>query len=119
LCGFSKLADFQRAHCQWIEAALHGDLAVRDTRWSEAVAVGSLAFVEKIKSELGVKALHRDVEQLDGIYALRQPGEAYRTNFDTQNESLRPENTLPWERLLRFQRLSVGRPRTPGDSAAS
>ena len=30
LCGFSKLADFQRAHCQWIEAALQGDLAVRD-----------------------------------------------------------------------------------------
>jgi len=56
-------------------------LAVRDARWSEAVAVGSLAFVEKIKSELGVKALHRDVEQLDGIYALREPGEAYRTNF--------------------------------------
>jgi len=33
-------------------------LAVRDARWSEAVAVGSLAFVEKIKGELGVKALH-------------------------------------------------------------
>src|SRR5437773_5503582 len=90
LCGFSKLADFQRAHYQWIEAALHGDLAVRDARWSEAVAVGSLTFVEKIKGELGVK---------DGTYALREPGEAYRTNFDTQNESLRPENTLPWERI--------------------
>jgi len=74
-------------------------LAVRDARWSEAVAVGSLAFVEKIKSELGVKALHRDIEQLDGIYALREPVEAYRTNFDIQNESLRPENTLPWERI--------------------
>ena len=23
----------------------------------------------------------------------------YRSNFDTQNESLRPENTLPWERI--------------------
>jgi putative transposase len=64
LCGVSRLADFQQAHCQWIEAALHGDLAVRDARWSEAVAVGSLAFVEKIKGELGVKALHREVEQL-------------------------------------------------------
>jgi hypothetical protein len=37
--------------------------------------------------------------EINGTYALREPGEAYRTNFDTQNESLRPENTLPWERI--------------------
>ena len=39
---------------------------MRDARWSEAVAVGSLAFVEKVKSELGIIALHRDLEQVDG-----------------------------------------------------
>ena len=99
MCGFSKLADFQQAHCQWIEAALHGDLAVRDARWSEAVAVGSLAFVEKIKGELGVKALHREVEQLDGCYAFREPGEAYSGHFHIENEALNVENTLPWERI--------------------
>jgi REP-associated tyrosine transposase len=111
LCGFSKVADFQQAHCQWKETALHGDLAVRDARWSEAVAVGSLAFVEKIKGKLGVKALHREVEQLDGSYALRESGEVYRTNFDTQNESLRLENTLPWERIAKLRQLTVVRPR--------
>jgi hypothetical protein len=42
------------------------------------VAVGSLAFVEKIKSELGIKALHRELGQVDGTYALRESGEAYR-----------------------------------------
>jgi hypothetical protein len=36
-------------------------LAVREAQWSEAVAVGSLAFVEKIKGELGVKALQREL----------------------------------------------------------
>jgi hypothetical protein len=35
------------------------DLFVRDDRWSEEIAVGSLACVEQVKSELGVKALHR------------------------------------------------------------
>ena len=39
---------------------------MRDARWSEAVAVGSLAFVEKVKSQLGIKALHRELEQIDG-----------------------------------------------------
>jgi hypothetical protein len=51
LCGFSNLADFQQAHRQWVEIALRDDLAVRDARWSEAVAVGNLNFVEKMKSE--------------------------------------------------------------------
>jgi putative transposase len=46
LCGFSKLANFQQVHRQWIEAALKRKLAVRDARWSEAVAVGSRDFVE-------------------------------------------------------------------------
>ena len=67
---------------------------MRDARWSEAVAVGSLAFVEKIKGQLGVKALHREVEQLDGSYALREPGEAYSGHFHIENEALNVETTL-------------------------
>jgi len=39
---------------------------VRDDRWSEAIAVGSLAFVETVKNDLGVKARHRDVIEADG-----------------------------------------------------
>jgi hypothetical protein len=62
---------------QWVEEALKGELAVRDACWSEAIAVGSLAFAEKVKSELGIKALHREVEQADGTYALRESSEAY------------------------------------------
>jgi hypothetical protein len=35
-------------------------------RWSEAIAVGSLVFVETVKSDLGVKDRHRDVIEVDG-----------------------------------------------------
>jgi hypothetical protein len=41
--------------------ALRDEWSVRDARWPEAVAVGSLAFVEKVKSELEFKAVHRQV----------------------------------------------------------
>jgi putative transposase len=57
LCGFTDLRDFQRAHRQWVAQALANGCAPRDDRWSQAIAVGSLAFVEKVKSELGVKAM--------------------------------------------------------------
>ena len=68
-----ELADLQRAQRQRVEQALENDLAHRDARWSEAIAVGSLAFVEKIKDELGSKAMHREVEQFGGrmCYAKR------------------------------------------------
>jgi hypothetical protein len=49
------------AHRQWVEIALRDELAVRDARWSEAVAVGSLAFVEKVKTQLGFKAAHPEL----------------------------------------------------------
>jgi hypothetical protein len=41
--------------------ALRDELAMRDARCSEAVPVGSLALVEKVKSELELKAAHRHV----------------------------------------------------------
>jgi len=73
--------------------------ATRDERWTEALAVGSQAFVEKVKSELGPKALHRGLEPMDGTYALRESGNAYSGHFAVENEALRPENTLFWDTI--------------------
>ena len=46
-----------------------------------------------------LRALHRELEQVDGTYALRESGEAYKGQFDSKNEVLRSENTLSWERI--------------------
>lgn len=81
LCGFSEPADFRQDHRQWVEEAREGELAVRDARWSEIIAVGSLALAEKVKSELGVKATDREITQASATYALREPGEAYWGNL--------------------------------------
>jgi putative transposase len=69
---------------------------VRDNRWSEAIAVGNLTFVETVKSELGGRAMHRGVEQRDGAYALREGSEAYNEDFGTESYPLRLENTVFW-----------------------
>ncbi len=47
---------------------------VRDERWSEAIGVRSLTFVDKVKSELGFKAVQRD-EHLQMVlrYVLQNP----------------------------------------------
>src|SRR5918992_3877858 len=51
LCGFADVRDFQTAHRQWVEQTLESGHTVHDDRWSEAIAVGSLAFVANVKGE--------------------------------------------------------------------
>lgn len=66
-------------------------------RWSEAIAVGSLPFVENVQNQLGFKAAHRDVIEANGSYALRERGEAYNGDFGGESEPLRLENTVFWD----------------------
>ena len=54
LCGFSEVADFQRAHRDWVDEATKREMVARESRWSEAVAVGSLSFVDTVKSGLAI-----------------------------------------------------------------
>jgi putative transposase len=61
LCGFAEVPDFWRARRQLVSEALTRELPGRDHLWSQAIAVGSSAFINKIKSELGLKAMHREV----------------------------------------------------------
>ena len=96
LCGFADSGDFQSEHRQWVEQALEHGCTLRDDCWSEAVAVGNLAFVESVKNELGSKAMHRAVEQKDGVYALRKRSEAYKGDFGSESGPLRLENTVLW-----------------------
>lgn len=96
LCGFGAVPDFQKAHREWVEEALKRDVAARDDRWSQALAVGSLEYVEKVKTVLGNKAFHRELIESDGIHTLREPGRPYAPSFDAENDVLRLENTLSW-----------------------
>jgi hypothetical protein len=96
LCGFADSSDFQLAHHQWVEKTLDAGDTVRDDRWSEAIAVGNLRFVDSVKSELRSRATHRTVEHSDGAYALREQGEAYNADFGGKSEPLSIQNTVYW-----------------------
>lgn len=97
LCGFSRVDDFQRAHREWVEAALTEGAMARDDRWSESIAVGSESFVNRVKNNLGVKARFRQVAEGNEAYTLREPRQSYRGHFDRENEALSANNTVPWE----------------------
>jgi len=96
LCGFNEVTGFQQAHREWVREALSRNRALGEGHWSEAIAVGSLSFVNNVKRQLGFKAAHRDPMELEGTYALREPGEAYGPNFGAESEALSSENTRFW-----------------------
>jgi hypothetical protein len=110
LCGFVKVRDFQKAHRQWVEEARMVKEAMRDYRWSESIAVGSLPFVENVKSELGIKVLHREFEQFGGAYVLREPSEPYTADLDSASDALRLKTLSPRTKTLKLQTCSVVRP---------
>ena len=55
----------------------------RQLRW------GAKPFVERVKRELGIHALHSDIDETDGTCALRESGNAYTSVFGTENSALR------------------------------
>ena len=50
---------------------------IADERWSETIAVGIQAYVEAVKRLLEITARHRDINEANGTYALREPRGAY------------------------------------------
>ncbi|OGA54105.1 MAG: hypothetical protein A3G24_01585 [Betaproteobacteria bacterium RIFCSPLOWO2_12_FULL_62_13] len=73
-------------------------MEARDERWSEAIAGGSLAFVEKVKVELGIKSMFREAADTRGTYTLREPKGAYVCDSGRESNALMPDNAIPWEK---------------------
>jgi hypothetical protein len=84
-----------------IDQALHGDPSASKARWSEAVAVASVAFAETVKREHRVEGMHRKVKQAAGKYPLWELSEAYTCKFAHENEVLPSENTAPWQTFVK------------------
>ena len=80
----------------YIEGALGSKYQLRESKWSEVIAVGSKRFVEATKDRLGIKAKGRRVLGEDGSYELREPAAAYGRDFGPKNGSLSLENTYSW-----------------------
>jgi hypothetical protein len=100
LSGFADLQEFQTAHRQSVEQGLATGLAIRDDRWSEAIAVGSRPLVEKVKGEIGLKATYREVIKADGTYALREVAQTYGLKFAAESEAPRSQNTVFWDETV-------------------
>ncbi len=51
----------QAAHLSWVEQSLSAGKPMRQSWWTEAIAVGPENFVKQVKDELGTRVLYREV----------------------------------------------------------
>jgi putative transposase len=77
LLGIPSIETLQRSHSAWAELALAGAEQLRESKWSESVAVGSRDFVETIKGKLGVRAKRRRFSGTDDEATLREAQSGY------------------------------------------
>ena len=96
LLHISTIDDFRDSHKKWVEEILKTQNYVRESKWSQSIAVGSKSFVESIKEKLGIRAKGRIVGELGGSYHLREAQVPYNSDFAPENSDLRAKNTYFW-----------------------
>jgi REP-associated tyrosine transposase len=96
LMGVSRLDQLQQACREQIEEAIQRKQLERENQWSESLAVGSLAYVEAIRKQLGARARGRDVMPAETGCQLREEAAAYGANLEGEKGRLSLENTRFW-----------------------
>jgi putative transposase len=72
LLGFEKYADLKEKQSQWVDSAVQSGDRDKDSKWSQSIAVGGKAFIEKLKQSLGFKAKGRKIIGADNTFELRE-----------------------------------------------
>jgi len=76
--------------------------SVRESKWSESIAVESEGVVAETKARLSVRALGRQIHGDEGSFELREPATVYACDFAPENVGLRPESAYLFDVTDRF-----------------
>lgn len=96
-----NLERFRRDHADWIEERLRKGALHRDAFWSESLAVGTEAFVRRIRDEFGINTRQRKIHVEQGFAHLRENSGYYSPHFISEKPLLTAESRLlPGENFL-------------------
>jgi putative transposase len=97
LLGVDSTENFSYTYRGWVEEALGRKAQVRETKWSESIAVGTKSFVDRIKDKLGARAIGRAVVAGPDGYELREGEGSYPHGFGGKMGTLSSENAYFWD----------------------
>ena len=87
LLQIENYADLKEAHREWIEEALKKSKVVRESKWTQSIAVGDKSFLDQIKDRLGIRAKGRKIHGREDEYQLREGQTDYGGWQDLDNEN--------------------------------
>ena len=96
LLGIRDSDQLRISHRQWVEEVLKEGSSVRETKWTESIAVGNKTFVEVTQEKLGIKARGRKVVGNSDTYELREAQCSCDDVFDYEKGILRSKNIYSW-----------------------
>ena len=97
-CGLRSDEQLRKAHRKWVEESIHHNrLNIREPEWTDAIAVGSERFVNKIREKLQLGLRGRKTRETSGHYELREQEAVYNAHFDPENVRLSTENAYYWD----------------------
>ena len=97
LCGNSDYDRLKHDHRQRVEESLDNMGSIRESCWTESIAVGSKMFIDETKEKLGHKSQGRNILRAKSKYSLKEPSASYSTVFDPKKELLRSKNAYFWD----------------------
>ena len=83
--------ELKQSHQQWVQEALKQTKIVRESKWTQSIAVGDKSYLQQIKDWLGIRAKGRSIYESDDEYQLRDGQTVYGDWPDSENE-----NTFAW-----------------------
>ena len=96
LPGIGGSEQLGRSHRNGVEEALKSVEKIRERRWSESIAVGSLSFIEEVKAELGARGFGRNIISSAEGHELREPQVSYHDHLGRGKAPLSHKNSLFW-----------------------
>lgn len=91
LLQIENFVDLKEAHREWTDETLKKSKVVRESKWTQSIAVGDKSFLDQIKDRLGIRARGRKIHGSEDEYQLREGQTVYGAWQD-----LADENTFDW-----------------------
>ena len=97
LMNISKIDWLRETYRNWVDSAImRGDIK-RQPQWTESIAVGDKVYVEKVKDQMGYKAIGRKVVENGDSFVLREPQVSYQSVSDRAVRLQPEDNTIYWQ----------------------
>ena len=88
---------FCRTYRNWVDASIiKGDIK-RQPQWTESIAVGEKIYVEKVKDQMGYKAIGRKVVENRDSFVLKETQQPYQSISDRAVQFQSKDNTFYWQ----------------------